>query len=556
MDKRDAENILRITDNYAIDDIRKASKSLLKKYHPDICKKNGIDAEFGSEYTKTINEAADFLSKYTATRSSSPIHTSVPWENHELYKNAEFKLSCASTHEEFIAAAILFERSKYRDYENRRQECIAYAKGNQTAVDYLKAVKAMNAANTEGAYRKVAKMLERVSGYRDADTLRASCLEKADQLKAQTLEAKRMRAEEEKRRKAAEKERQRKIYDKAVKGATNKSLESLQEAVRLFSSIPGYSDSDLLCEKCKLEIERIQREEKYLYALKRFKEAKTVEDYKTASKFFKELGNYKDSPVYLQKAQRRIKFTETFSARTYGAALRKIAAIPLSAFLVALIAVVYFAYFQNTKTTLQIQLLNTSDITIETISCLDLDIGTTYNISAPELKGYEHSGKDSKAKNITISKTESKNVLHFTYLKKTSYTVSYVEKKTGKHVAKTVTKKSVESKKLTLKAKKIKGYTLVSTKTKKLKVTRSKDKNKVTFYYKKEAKNPSSSTNTHSSYSSSSSQSSSSYSSNNSPSSGGSTSSSSNSSSSSSTTKNPFSTGGKSKGSSKNPFSK
>lgn len=546
MNKRDAENILRIKTAYTAADVRKAHHRLAKKYHPDANKKTGMDPIFAQAYMRVINEAADYL-RECANRLIPPIKTEMPQENRSIYQEAERILAWSSTQDEFIEAAILFERSSYRDYEERRQECIDCAHNNHVAVSYRRALRAMQTATTAAAYRDAARMFEKASGYRDADSKRLECLRQADRLKAAEEERKRIEAEkrrkaEEEQRRKAEAERKKKTYDRAVKLATDNSLDSLREAAELFASIPGYNDSDVLLEKCKQEIERIEREEKYLYAVKLFKTADTREGYARASELFAELNGYKDSSQYVLRATSRIKSIDRFKTKTYSSIQDAALTVLILACLTLPSLLIAFSTGPNQNSqanqmTLQIQLLNSSGEVITTKEIAKYEVGQSYQVTAPKLKGYKHDSSEKSKKSFTCSRYSSNNVVMFTYLKKTSYSVSYIEKKSGKRIAKAVTKNTLEGKTATVKAKSIKGYTLLSSKTKKLKATSSKAKNKVTFYYKK---TPVPSTQ---SYSSGTSYHSSSSSSNNysSRSSSSSSSSSSSKSSSSSSKKNPFS---------------
>lgn len=320
MDKRDAENILQVKDGYTLSDIKRARNKLASKYHPDVCSKSGMDPLFAGAYMRVINEAADWLQGY-AERAVSPISTSVPWNNRDLYEMAEIKLKFASGQEDHLEAAVLFERSRYRDYAERREECVSGAVNSHKASAYFDALKAMGSAATETEYRNAANAFKDASGYRDADSKAEECLNKAERLRAEAERKK--KAEAEKRRK--EEERKRAVYEKAVATAARGSRKALREAVASLSSIQDWRDSAELIRRYQAEIARLDKEaeqkrlaRQYEAAQALLEGAKCAADFEEAAELFAKAGGYKDAAKWKRECNRRAQ--ETRKAEAFATA--------------------------------------------------------------------------------------------------------------------------------------------------------------------------------------------------------------------------------------------
>lgn len=61
MDKRTAEQILDLTEAYTLDDLNRASRAAVKKWHPDMAERNGIPPEVAAENYGQIENAKRWL---------------------------------------------------------------------------------------------------------------------------------------------------------------------------------------------------------------------------------------------------------------------------------------------------------------------------------------------------------------------------------------------------------------------------------------------------------------------------------------------------------------
>ena len=96
---------------------------------------------------------------------------------------------------------------------------------------YNGAVKAMNAANSEAAYKSAAGTFKTIPGFKDADKLAEQCLDKAEVCRKDT------------------------IYSAAVSQMSGDEISKYKSAIKSFQSIPGWKDSDERVNACQREIE-------------------------------------------------------------------------------------------------------------------------------------------------------------------------------------------------------------------------------------------------------------------------------------------------------------
>lgn len=103
---------------------------------------------------------------------------------------------------------------------------------------YNDAANAMSRADSEDAYRSAADRFKSIPGFKDANALAESCLDKAEICRKDA------------------------IYSVAISKTTEDSVESCEEAIRMFQSILGWKDSDEQICACQKRIEEIKAKEK------------------------------------------------------------------------------------------------------------------------------------------------------------------------------------------------------------------------------------------------------------------------------------------------------
>ena len=118
----------------------------------------------------------------------------------------------------------------YIDYINTRNE--------NARLDsiYAHAKNAMNAANTEDAFKAAADTFATIHDFRDADNLAKECIDKAEICRKDA------------------------IYSVAISKTTEDSVESCEEAIRMFQSISRWKDADEQISTCRSKIEEIKAE--------------------------------------------------------------------------------------------------------------------------------------------------------------------------------------------------------------------------------------------------------------------------------------------------------
>lgn len=118
----------------------------------------------------------------------------------------------------------------YIDYINTRNE-----NAHLDSI-YAHAKNAMNAANTEDAFKAAADTFATIHDFRDADNLAKECINKAEICRKDA------------------------IYSVAISKTTEDSVESCEEAIRMFQSIPRWKDADEQISTCRSKIEEIKAE--------------------------------------------------------------------------------------------------------------------------------------------------------------------------------------------------------------------------------------------------------------------------------------------------------
>ncbi len=102
---------------------------------------------------------------------------------------------------------------------------------------YNDAVSAMNAANTEEAFKAAAGTFATISGFEDADALAEKCLDKAEVCRKDA------------------------IYASAKSHMTGEKVAAYETAIKKFETIPGWKDTDVQIYACQKKIEEIKAKE-------------------------------------------------------------------------------------------------------------------------------------------------------------------------------------------------------------------------------------------------------------------------------------------------------
>ncbi len=126
---------------------------------------------------------------------------------------------------------------------------------------YLKAQRTMNTATEESNFKTAASIFDRVKGYKDADSKKSECLEKAEACRKDA------------------------IYTKALKRMECDSIDYYSSAISAFETIKGWKDSDEKIAQCKRRIEEIKSKEE----AKRLERERKIEEAKIEAEKRKKL---------------------------------------------------------------------------------------------------------------------------------------------------------------------------------------------------------------------------------------------------------------------------
>ena len=99
---------------------------------------------------------------------------------------------------------------------------------------YEKAVETLSFARTEDDFKKIAAVFEMISGFRDADDIAAHCLDRAEACRKDV------------------------IYGFARSKMNGNTVSWYEEAIKAFSTIPGWKDTDEQISVCQRRIEEIK----------------------------------------------------------------------------------------------------------------------------------------------------------------------------------------------------------------------------------------------------------------------------------------------------------
>lgn len=137
--------------------------------------------------------------------------------------------------------ALNTELRGYIDIINQRNET------HRKSAIYNNACGIMKSAAAQKAFLKGAELFKSISGFRDADTLAAQCLEKAESCRKDAL------------------------YTTAISRRAVGNIASYEEAIAVFKTIPGWRDADSQIYACQKRIEEIKaKNEKNKKQLKKF----------------------------------------------------------------------------------------------------------------------------------------------------------------------------------------------------------------------------------------------------------------------------------------------
>ena len=126
---------------------------------------------------------------------------------------------------------------------------------------YKDAVNAMNAANSEAAFKAAAETFKTIPGFKDADSLVDQCLDKAEVCRKDA------------------------IYSSARTEQIKNSIAGCESAIRLYESISGWKDADEQIYACRKKIEEIKaKEEADRLERERLAEQKRIAAEKAAKK--------------------------------------------------------------------------------------------------------------------------------------------------------------------------------------------------------------------------------------------------------------------------------
>ena len=110
---------------------------------------------------------------------------------------------------------------------------------NQKYIIYHDALKAMRKASDEAGFKNAASKFDPVAGYKDSDSLKEQCLEKAEAYRKDG------------------------IYQAARKLMTGLKTEPYEAAISKLETIPGWKDADEQIEVCRNKIEEIKEQEDF-----------------------------------------------------------------------------------------------------------------------------------------------------------------------------------------------------------------------------------------------------------------------------------------------------
>ncbi|MGN0584681.1 MAG: DUF6273 domain-containing protein, partial [Ruminococcus sp.] len=153
-------------------------------------------------------------------------------KNEYFYQIAVKSMESSRNDADYNRSRELFEKiGGYKDSAEKAELCTE--KGKEYL--YKAACSEMDHANVESAYKRAAELFKKMNGYRDSKAKAQECLGKAEESRKQV------------------------IYEQALDKKKNNTIESQEDAIKLFESIEGFVDSDKQIEECRQQIEKIKQ---------------------------------------------------------------------------------------------------------------------------------------------------------------------------------------------------------------------------------------------------------------------------------------------------------
>lgn len=176
------------------------------------------------------------------------------------YNDAIRAMNSANTEEAYKKASAKFkELHDFKDSKELAKECLDKAEEARLTVLYNSAVSAMNSADTEQQYKSAAGKFSAIKTFRDAEDMAKVCLEKA------------------------EISRKDAIYDSAVSSMSEGTISAYKKAIDAFKTIEEWKDASTKIYDCEHSIYEIeQKEEADRIEAARLAEEKRLEEERIA----------------------------------------------------------------------------------------------------------------------------------------------------------------------------------------------------------------------------------------------------------------------------------
>ena len=135
---------------------------------------------------------------------------------------------------------------------------------------------------TYDGYNNAVKQLSLIPEWKDSDSLKTEFIKQGEECRKDS------------------------IYNSAKKRMSDDSIYGYEDALKSFSAITGWKDSDTLAEKCKTRIEECQKEETYISAKQKMTND-DIEGYNEAIQLLATIPGWKDASKQLSICKRKCK---------------------------------------------------------------------------------------------------------------------------------------------------------------------------------------------------------------------------------------------------------